>query len=104
MSSDRHSVQSISHERNQVLQRYISNLRVRDKRLIFIYMEQHNSLSHNTFFPHYGFRAGEFAVNYILGDNTQKSRRLKRKTNKLLAVQRGFESTSSSMRPPATNA
>ena len=87
---DRQSIQKISHERNQLLQRYISNLRVRDKRLIFTYMEQNASLSHNTFLPHYGFRAGEFASYYILGDNTQKTRRQKRKTNKILATQHAF--------------
>jgi len=82
--SAKDTVHSIIHERNQLLQKFVSHLRIKDKRHIFTLMENHVALTHNTFFPHYGIRAGEFAVHYILGDNTQKSRRLKRK---ILAAQ-----------------
>jgi hypothetical protein len=70
----------IAHDRNETLQKFVSNLRIRDKRCIFTYLERHpTGASCNTFFPQYGIRAGEFAVFHILGDKTQTSRKMKRK-------------------------
>jgi hypothetical protein len=49
-----------------VLSRVIEALRVRDKRVLFNAMRHTRDLDHNTFFPSYGFAAGEFAVWQVL--------------------------------------
>jgi hypothetical protein len=60
------------------LSKYIEQLRVRDKRQIFQIMRKTVNLSDNTFFPMYGFTAGEFSVWQVLSEN-RKSRRASRK-------------------------
>ena len=60
-----------------VLSCFIESLRVREKRQIFHIMRRHtDTLDHDTFFPHYGITAGEFAVWQILCEN-RKGRRTK---------------------------
>lgn len=64
-----------------VLSAKIDSLRMKDKRTLFNIMRKsqtEGALDHNTFFPEYGFTAGEFATWQILND-TGKARR--RKTN-----------------------
>lgn len=48
------------------LSEVIGNLRVKDKRSIFLLMRKNPSISTGSFFPHYGFCAGEFATWQIL--------------------------------------
>ena len=57
-----------------VLSRVIETLRVRDKRHIFQVMRLTPDLNHNTFFPHYGFTAGEFAMWQILSEQRKPRR------------------------------
>lgn len=81
------SVGDVIHERNQLLQQYVAGMRVRDRRFVFTHIENHGGVTHNTFLPHYGIRVGEFAVNYILGDKTYRTRRMRRKRDMLTKVQ-----------------
>jgi len=51
----------------------IAHLRVRDKRSIFLLMRTAaDQLTVDTFFPAYGFTAGEFAVGQVLSENNRK--------------------------------
>lgn len=51
----------------------ITNLRVRDKRAIFLLMRTaSDQLTVDTFFPLQGFTAGEFAVGQVLAENNRK--------------------------------
>lgn len=59
-------------KKNMVLHRTISNLRVRDKRLIFQTMRSHPSVNHDTLFTRYGFTAGEFSTWHILADGCRR--------------------------------
>ena len=61
-----------------VLSKFIEQLRVRDKRQIFQIMRRAENLTESTFFPHYGFTAGEFSVWQVLSEN-RKSRRSTKK-------------------------
>ena len=61
-------------KRNIVMERVVSQLRVKDKRLIFNLMRQ-PGVDENTFFPQYGMTAGEFAVWHILADTSRRTRR-----------------------------
>ena len=58
-----------------VLSKVIENLRVRDKRLLFYIIRSAEYVDHNTFFPKYGFTAGEFAVWQILNEKKPKSKK-----------------------------
>ena len=58
----------------QNLRQYFADLRVRDKRAIFLLMRTaSDTLNTDTFFPVYGFTAGEFAVGQVLAENNRKS-------------------------------
>ena len=62
----------------------IANLRVRDKRSIFLLMRTAaDQLTSDTFFPNYGFTAGEFAVGQVLSENNRNkgSTEIKTKCN-----------------------
>lgn len=63
-----------------VLSRVIGALRVKDKRHIFSIMRRTDELSHETFFPEYGFTAGEFTIWQILSDQ-RKARSRKSSTS-----------------------
>lgn len=62
----------------KVLHTCISNLRVRDKRTIFNIMRNDENVSHDTFFPMFGFTGGEFAVMHMLSDGGRRKVRNKR--------------------------
>ena len=51
-----------------VLSSVVETLKVKDKRAIFYVMRRTELLSPDTFFPLYGFTAGDFAVWQILCD------------------------------------
>jgi hypothetical protein len=56
-----------------VLSRTIESLRVKDKRNIFQMMRVKEDVNEDTFFPMYGFTAGEFATWQVLKDaNSRK--------------------------------
>ena len=57
-----------------VLSREIEMLKVRDKRLIFQMMRNAPDLTHDTFFPAFGFTAGEFAIWQILSEHRKPRR------------------------------
>lgn len=57
-----------------VISRMIDMLRVKDKRLIFQTMRRTDDLSHDTFFPHYGITAGDFAVWQILSEQKKTAK------------------------------
>jgi len=57
-----------------VLSSTIASLRVRDKRFLFDAMRNTSDLTHNTFFPSYGFTAGHFCLWQILGEKHGASR------------------------------
>ena len=61
-----------------VISKYVENLRVRDKRNIFQMMRLKADVTDDTFFPHYGFTAGEFATWQVLKDNARKQVKNKR--------------------------
>ena len=56
-----------------VLSKVIESLRVKDKRHIFHIMRKTENLSHDTFFPNYGFTAGDFSIWQILSDSKKKT-------------------------------
>ena len=63
----------------------VSNLRVKDKRSLFCLMRTGDNISVNTFFPTFGFTAGEFATWQVLTENARKpkyQKRVNRKTTK----------------------
>lgn len=57
-----------------VLSREIEQLRVRDKRAIFHIMRTTPNLTHDTFFPQYGFTTGEFSMWQVLSDQRKPRR------------------------------
>lgn len=58
----------------QAMRDSIARLRVRDKRSLFLLMRMAaDNLSVDTFFPTYGFTAGEFAVGQVLSENNRKN-------------------------------
>lgn len=87
---------AIMQQQARAVHQYIVSLELRDKRQLFLSMQTHPNLSHDTFFPHYGFRSGEFAVHSIIADASQETRRLKRKQR--------LQQTSSSVQPAAAAA
>lgn len=56
------------------MSKVIESLKVKDKRAIFHIMRRAENLTENTFFPTYGFTAGEFAIWQILTD-TKKGKK-----------------------------
>ena len=56
-----------------VLSKIIENLRVKDKRALFHIMRT-VPVTENSFFPHYGFTAGEFSVWHVLSESSRKRR------------------------------
>lgn len=57
-----------------VLGKVIERLRVRDKRYIFQMIRMHKEVTADSFFPMYGFTAGEFSVWQVLADNMRKNK------------------------------
>ena len=55
-----------------VIEHTVNTMRVRDKRFLFLCMRTHDHVNFDTFFPHYGITAGEFATWQVLGDSTRK--------------------------------
>ncbi len=53
--------------------RRVLELRVRDKRNIYVAMRQQPPVNPNAFLPHYGLSAGEFAVWQILNERPRRS-------------------------------
>jgi hypothetical protein len=51
-----------------VLSSTVASLRMRDKRIIFDVMRNTPDLTHDTFFPYYGFTAGHFCMWQILSE------------------------------------
>ena len=61
-----------------VLSCVVEQLRVRDKRHLFHIMRREKDMAdHNSFFPAYGFTAGELSVWQILADSHRQRRRCK---------------------------
>jgi hypothetical protein len=56
-----------------VLSKIIENLRVKDKRALF-HMMRTIPITENSFFPYYGFTAGEFSVWHVLSESGRKRR------------------------------
>lgn len=50
----------------------ISQLRIKDKRLLFVLMRSSPDLTVDTFFPVHGFTSGEFSVGHVLTENNRK--------------------------------
>jgi hypothetical protein len=62
-----------TYQKFQALRESIAHLRVRDKRSLFLLMRTAaDQLTVDTFFPTYGFTAGEFAVGQVLSENNRK--------------------------------
>lgn len=76
------SVTLATYRKFNVIKHIISDLRVRDKRSIFLIMRTTDHLTPNTFFPSYGFTAGEFAVGQILAENNRGVKKSKSSTTK----------------------
>ena len=55
-----------------VVSKFVENLRVKDKRSIFQLMRLKEDVNEDTFFPFYGFTAGEFATWQVLKDTARK--------------------------------
>lgn len=58
-----------------VLSKTIENLRVKDKRNLFQLMRVKENVSEDTFFPSYGFTAGEFATWQVLKDTNSRKKK-----------------------------
>ena len=65
------STTSATIEKYNYIKQAIENLRVRDKRYIFSLMKKAQPLCVDTFFPHYGLSAGQFAIGYVLCETTR---------------------------------
>jgi len=59
-------------ERYTVLSHVISNLTIRDRRIIFQTARTSADSSPNLFFPSYGFTLSEFAVMHTLGETRRR--------------------------------
>jgi len=57
-----------------VMSYVVESLKVKDKRAIFHIMRRTEDLSELTFFPKYGFTAGDFAIWQVLAENKKKAR------------------------------
>ena len=55
-----------------VICKAVENLRVRDKRHLFGLMRTCAGVTEDSFFPMYGFTAGEFTIFQVLTDKTRK--------------------------------
>ena len=55
-----------------VMYKHIDRLRVKDKRYIFQLMRTNEHMDQDTYFPEYGFTAGEFAIWQVLSENIRK--------------------------------
>jgi hypothetical protein len=62
-----------TYHKYQVMYDVIDNLRIKHKRRVFLLMRECETLSINSFFPHFGFTAGEFATWHLLTDNIRKA-------------------------------
>jgi hypothetical protein len=69
----RHLLTYPTWERYTVLAHVISNLTMREKRVVFQLLRQMSNVSPEVFFPEYGFTLSEFAVWYVLGANRRPS-------------------------------
>lgn len=67
-------VSSATWKKYTVMGSVMERLRVRDKRHIFQMIRLHPNVSHDTFFPAYGFTVGEFSVWQVLSDNVRRNR------------------------------
>mgnify|MGYP006906279818 FL=1 len=79
LSSGEEFITHPTYRKYLILSAKIDSLRMRDKRTLFHIMRRsqvEGSLDQDTFFPEYGFTAGEFAVWQILND-TGKAKRKK---------------------------
>lgn len=63
----------LSWSKYMVMSKTIENLRVKDKRALFHIMRT-VTVTENTFFPFYGFTAGEFSVWHVLSESSRKRR------------------------------
>ena len=62
-----------TYQKIAVMRDAIAHLEVRDKRSIFLLMRTAaDQLTVDTFFPAYGFTAGEFAVGQVLAEHSRK--------------------------------
>lgn len=61
------------HQYTLGIARRVLELRVRDKRNIYVAMRQQPPVNPNAFLPHYGLSAGEFAVWQILNERPRRS-------------------------------
>ena len=57
-----------------VLSKAIEDLKVKDKRVLFNIMRT-QSVSGDTFFPNYGFTAGEFSLWHILVESSRNKKK-----------------------------
>lgn len=63
-----------TYQKIAVMRDAIAHLEVRDKRSIFLLMRTAaDQLTVDTFFPAYGFTAGEFAVGQVLAEHSRKT-------------------------------
>lgn len=63
------SVKSVIYQKYKFLGEYIEQLKIKDKRYLFMLMRNKENIDTNCFFPAYGFTAGEFAVWQILQES-----------------------------------
>lgn len=75
MSSTNLSINYATWKKYIVLGNSIERLRVRDKRHIFQMIRTYDQVTPDTFFPQYGFTAGEFSVWQVLSDNNRKKQK-----------------------------
>lgn len=52
---------------------YVKNLRMKEKRCLFLLIRNTQGLSPNTFFPHLGITAGHFATFQVLNEHSKKT-------------------------------
>lgn len=72
-------INELMFKRHHCIESYIKHMKIKDKRNIFTLLESTETINPNTFIPSYGMTFGEFCFYYIICDETQKIRRLKRK-------------------------
>jgi len=59
-------------EYNESMKKYIRELRMRDRRVIFNEIRTTRKLNSDTYLPHHGLFAGQFATFQILNEHTRR--------------------------------
>ena len=72
MLLDTEALFAATKEKYEILYKYVVNMKVREKRNLFFVLRNVDTISTNTFLPHFFLFSGEFAVFQILSEHSRK--------------------------------